>query len=321
MIYNMIKKHRNIQMNYIYTIHTCDFSQSTHMITSYLTVSKSNIYIAQNSRRMKWKISQNTYNKIMSRKMNKNTSDYYHHFIAKNTNLYHYRHTRVIIDIITVNTHKSVQRGFVSLYRISVGYSQSLDSRKTKGKKKNKKQNKTNKQTKTYSHNNIWTCWISVSSACEIMTADGFIQHNSVHCAARRNVLGTAIWHSAPLTSTEISANSVNICVMCWSVINLPQEGDIRCGIWTLSILTFSGIFLVQVSSATWAQDVGESLWKIRLGWFGNWQYWGLWNLLIISMVRSILTYALKWVCSFLLSRGYSLFRKFGNFNLISLSK
>ena len=45
--------------------------------------------------------------------MNKNTSDYYHHFIANNTNLYHYRHTRAIIDIITVNTYKSVQRGFV----------------------------------------------------------------------------------------------------------------------------------------------------------------------------------------------------------------
>ena len=36
-------------------------------------------------------------------------------------------------------------------------------------------------------------------------------------------------------------------------------------------------------------------------------------------MVRNILTYALKWVCSFLLSRGYSLFRKFGNFSQISI--
>ena len=131
---------------------------------------------------------------------------------------------------------------------------------------------------------------------------------------------GTLPRDSAPLTSIETSANSLSICVMGWSVINLPWESDIRCGIWTLSILIF-GIFLVQVSSATWTQDLGESLWKIRLCWFGYWQYWGLWNLLIISMVRSILTYALKWVCSFLLSRGYSLFRKFGNFNLISLSK
>ena len=81
----------------------------------------------------------------MSIKMNKKTSDYYHHFIANNTNLYHYRHTRAIIDIITVNTYKSVQRG---LYRISLGYSKSLDSRKTK-EKNNKKQNKTSKQTKT----------------------------------------------------------------------------------------------------------------------------------------------------------------------------
>ena len=154
-------------------------------------------------------------------------------------------------------------------------------------------------------------------SFCERMAADGFIQHNSVHCAARSNVLGTAIWHSAPLTSAETSAHSVSIMYMRWSVINLPREPDIRCGIWTLSILIFSGIFLVKVSSATWAQDLGESLWKIRLGWFGYWQYRGLWNLLIISMVLSILTHALKWVCS----AGNSLCRKFGNFNLISISK
>ena len=71
--------------------------------------------------------------------------------IANNTNLYHHRPTKVIIDIITVNTcpktfQVPINQCKEALYRISLGYSKSLDSRKTKEKKKRKQQPKQNKQ-------------------------------------------------------------------------------------------------------------------------------------------------------------------------------